>query len=299
MPSDPNPSQSNEGPPASPAAPPILPHPAPPVLASTAQPPPSASTPGSHNLIRVLLNLFIALFLADAAITFLDDLLTLLFGAHLLTGLSGMMLILTFLAGLVVYLLMGVTPLIPKRFFLPLALFIPLSMLLTIPALIYFYGPTQRSGIIISTAQIILGLAVAAGLQRGFKFQGPLVKENHLGRRGFSWLNLLGFGFVNVFVLLPLVACYLFFCASLAVHHFGEGFIELRPSGIFVQVRKYVRNDGRTVELVPMSHIGEPAFYRSLSASFPTNALILMEGVTDEQNLLTNKISYQRIAKSL
>src|SRR5207302_8595688 len=60
-----------------------------------------------------------------------------------------------------------------------------------------------------------------------------------------------------------------------------------------------VRNDGRTIQFVPMSHIGEPAFYRALSESFPTNALILMEGVTDDQNLLTNKITYRRMAKSL
>jgi hypothetical protein len=247
----------------------------------------------------VLLNLFLALFLADAVITFLDDLLTLLFGTHLLTGLSAIMFFLTFLSGSVVYLLIGITPLVPKRFFLPLALFLPLSILLTIPFLIYFYGPTQRSGLVISSAQVLLGLVIVIRLQRGSKFQGALVKENHLGHPGFSWLNLLGFGFVNCFVLLPLLVTYLFLCSSLVVHHFSEGFIELRPSGISVQVRKYVRDDGRTVELVPMSHIGETSFYRSLSQSFPTNALILMEGVTDEQQLLTNKISYQRMAKSL
>jgi hypothetical protein len=48
-----------------------------------------------------------------------------------------------------------------------------------------------------------------------------------------------------------------------------------------------------------MSHVGESAFYRKLSESFPANATILMEGVTDNRNLLTNKITYKRMATSL
>ena len=36
-----------------------------------------------------------------------------------------------------------------------------------------------------------------------------------------------------------------------------------------------------------------------LAQSFPTNALVLMEGVTDNSNLLTNEITYQRAATSL
>jgi hypothetical protein len=104
---------------------------------------------------------------------------------------------------------------------------------------------------------------------------------------------------VNAFVLLPTVAVYLAVCAAVAVDQFSEGFVALRPGGVTVQVRNYVRHDGKTIQLVPMAHVGEAAFYRRLSQSFPTNATILLEGVTDDQNLLTNKISYQRMARSL
>jgi hypothetical protein len=65
-----------------------------------------------------------------------------------------------------------------------------------------------------------------------------------------------------------------------------------------VQTRKYVRDDGKTVRLFPMTHIADPAFYRALSGAITTNSIVLMEGVTDSRNLLTNKISYQRMAKS-
>jgi hypothetical protein len=95
------------------------------------------------------------------------------------------------------------------------------------------------------------------------------------------------------------VIIYLVLCAALAVGHFSDGFLALRPGGLTVRVRKYARNDGKTIQLFPMSHIGEPDFYRKLSQSFPTNSIILMEGVTDDRNLLTNKITYKRMATSL
>jgi hypothetical protein len=66
-----------------------------------------------------------------------------------------------------------------------------------------------------------------------------------------------------------------------------------------VQVRNYVRTDGKTNQLMPMSHVGESDFYRWVSKSFATNATILLEGVTDKRNLLTNKITYKRMATSL
>jgi len=48
-----------------------------------------------------------------------------------------------------------------------------------------------------------------------------------------------------------------------------------------------------------MAHVAAPSFYQQVAQTFPTNALIMMEGVTDDGNLLTNKISYRRMAKTL
>jgi hypothetical protein len=149
-----------------------------------------------------------------------------------------------------------------------------------------------------SLCQVALGLGILCWAQGGLKCRWPLVGESLLGSRGFSWLNLSGFMLVNVFLLLPAVVVYLAVCAALAVDHFSEGFMALRPGGFTVQARKYVRNDGKSIQLVPMAHIGEADFYRKLSQSFPTNSVVLMEGVTDHSNLLTNKITYKRMARS-
>lgn len=171
-------------------------------------------------------------------------------------------------------------------------------MLVGVPCVIYCYGRIQQVAWVISLGQVILGLGVLWRVQGGLKVGWRLVPESRLGDRGFSWLNLSVFLPLNVLVLLPVVVIYLAVCAGLAVDHFSGGFLALHPRGLTVQVRKYVRNDGKTIQLCPMSHIGEAGFYRRLSQSFPTNSIILMEGVTDNRNLLTNSITYKRAATS-
>jgi hypothetical protein len=157
----------------------------------------------------------------------------------------------------------------------------------------------QEVAWVISLCQVICGVVILGWIHGGLKFRWPLLAERWLEARRFSWANLSVFLGVNVFVLLPGAAGYLFFCAALAVDHFSDGFLALRPGGLTVEVRKYVRDDGSTIQLIPMSHVAEADFYQQLSQSFPTNATVLMEGVTDDQNLLTNRISYKRMATSL
>src|SRR5581483_44985 len=211
---------------------------------------------------------------------------------HLHGGLSaieGSVSFLAFLMAIALYGLMGLTPLVPKRLFLPIALFTPVTGLITLPCLIYAFDRLALVAWGVALCQLILGLGILFCAQGGIRLRWPLVPLERLGVRGFSWQNLSLFLLANVFVLLPAVIIYLVACSALAVDHFSDGFMALRPQGFTVRVRKYARKDGKTIQLVPMSHIGETTFYRALSESFPTNSIILMEGVTDEQNLITNQ----------
>ncbi|MGH7992181.1 MAG: hypothetical protein ACREDQ_01580 [Limisphaerales bacterium] len=250
-------------------------------------------------LISILLNLYLGLFLVSGAVSVVDDSLVLLFRLHLLTVISGVLFFFSFLMTMLVYVLMGITPMIPKRAFLPVTLFYAAALLVGFPVLIYWYNRVLEVDWVTSLCQVILALGILSWFQGGFNFRWPIVQEKHLGDRLFSWLNLSGFVLVNVFGLLPAVAVYVFLCAALAVDHFSEGFMALRPNGFSVQVRKYVRNDGKTIQLFPMAHVADARFYHQVSQTFPTNSIILMEGVTDDKNLLTNKITYRRMAKSL
>ena len=249
--------------------------------------------------LAFLLSIGLGLFLADGVVSLADDSLSLFFDSHVLALFRAVVGLPDLLFAILIYVLMGLTPMIPKRQFLPLTLFIPVATLLLVPFAIYFSGRLHQFAWSSSFCQVIFGLGVLYWAQGGFKFRWPLVAWHQLEVRRFSWRNLTTFLLVNVFVLLPAVVVYLGFCAALAVDHFSEGFVALRPVGLTVQVRKYVRNDGKTIRLVPMSHIGEPDFYRTLSQSFPTNSIILMEGVTDNRHLLTNKITYHRMATTL
>ena len=253
---------------------------------------------GRHLLV-ILLNLFLALFLASGFVSLMDDSLVLLFGLHLLTVMNGILTFIAMLAAVLVYGLMGLTPMIPKRVFLPVTLFYVASLLVSLLIIIYTFDRAPQGDWVLSLCQVLLVMGLVWWLQGGVKFRWPIVEDKHLGDRSFSWGNLSVFVLVNVFVLLPAVIVSVFFLAALAVDHYSEGFMALRPNGFSVQVRKYVRNDGKTIELFPMAHVADARFYQKVSQTFPTNSIILMEGVTDDRNLLTNKISYRRMAKSL
>lgn len=267
---------------------------------------PPASSPTSNrksgsarSLFANLLSLCLALFLLDAAVSLLDDSSFLIVGFHLFSGLRGLTSFLAMLMAACVYVLIGLTPIVPKRLFLPIPAFTLVAILGVFPVAIYCFSRFQLVSWGISVCQVIIGLWILYRSQGAFKFRWPLVPIDQLGARNFSWLNLSVFVLVNVLVLPPAVAAYLVFCGVLAVNHFTGGFLAVHPGGLTVQVRDYARSDGKTIELVPMAHVADASFYRKISQSFPTNSVILMEGVTDRKHLLTNQIRYARMAHTL
>lgn len=239
------------------------------------------------------------LFLASGLVSVVDDTCALLFGSHLLSVISGILSCFAVVAVIFFYGLMGLTPLIPKRIVLPVVLFIAVQCLAVMPVAIYDYRWILPFDWIASGLTVVLGLVILRWLHGGWKFRWPLVADQHLGTRTFSWWNLLAFVLLNLFVALPATVGCVWGCASLAVSHFTDGFVALRPGGVVLQARKYVRDDGRTVVLFPMSHIAESDFYRSVEQSVASNSVVLLEGVTDSQNLLTNHLTYKRAAKAL
>lgn len=266
-----------------PALPPPIPRPAPP----------------ERQRLALLLSLCLGLFLADGAVCLADDALTLFFGARGFSGLRAIVILGSALAGAVVYLLMALTPMIPKRVFVPIGLFNLFLNLAALPVMIYGYDHLPQALFAGSLFQVFVGLGLLCYVQGGLKFRWPLVPESWLGPRRFSWANLILFLLANTVLLGAVVGAYLVVCAALALNHFSDGFLTLHPGGLITQVRTYARDDGKTIQLVPMAHVGEASFYHKLARSFPTNSMILLEGVTDDQGLLTNKIGYQRMASSL
>ena len=260
---------------------------------------PAAAPSAGSPLLAGFLSVFILLFLADGILSFADDSLILLKNAHALTNLRLLVGLAEFVATIVLYGLMALTPMIPKRLFLPLALFGPASLLLGIPFVIYHYEQAEWISWITSGVELLVGVGVFFLLRGRDKLGWPLVPLRYVTGPGFSWKNLIIFVLANGFVLLPLTLIYLFMCASMGINYYTDGFMKLHPGGFTMQARTYTRADGKTIQLFPMAHVAEADFYQNVEQTFPTNSIILMEGVTDEHNLLTNKISYKRMAQSL
>jgi len=287
---------------AGPADHPLVAGPPPPLPGASPPPLPteSGSTPAPmRHAFAVLLSLGLGLFLAEGVFSLLDDSLILFLNLHALSPIRSLMSLPALLSAIVIYISMAFTPMVPRRMFLPITLFSPTAVLLLLPVLIFFYGRIQQFTWVVSLFQVVLGFVILRRAQGGGGFRWPLVPETALPAGHFRWRRLLVFLLVNLVVLPPLVAVYLGLCAAAAVNHFTDGFLTLQSGGLIAHARKYVRNDGRVIQLIPMAHVGEADFYRKLSASFPTNALILMEGVSDDKNLLTNRITYRRMAQAL
>jgi hypothetical protein len=279
--------------------PPPVPEPDSPLLVPQSKPASAGRPSSGRRTLAIILSICLGLYLIDGVVSLLDDTLIVCCGVHALGFFRGLATFFAFIMALAVYVTMAFTPLVPKRFFLPLTLSYLGGELLAVLMLVYFYGRTERVAWLLSLAQVIIGLAILGGLLGRIKWQWPLVTDADLGDKTFTWTNLTLFVLGNVLVLLPGILLYLAVCASLAIGHYSEGFVSLRPSGISMQMRKYVRNDGKTIELFPMSHVADTHFFEKVSESFPTNSVILLEGVSDEKHLLTNKISYAKLAKSL
>lgn len=246
--------------------------------------------------LATLLSLILLLFLGSGAIAVLDHSLLLFFQRQDFSAFNGLFMLLMLLTGIVGFGLMALSPAIPKRYFLPICLFVPVTHIGVLPLLVYFYQQAMWIVWIVAVCQLLLGLFILRRARQGLKLSWPLIPVARLNDRNFSWANLFAVTFAGAFVVLPALALYTGFSAQLAVDHFTDGFVSLRPSGISMQVRKYVRDDGGRITLVPMSHIGESDFYRDLAASFPEDSVILMEGVTDNQKLLKTGLDYSRAA---
>jgi hypothetical protein len=271
----------------------------PPPLAPCVPESPADHSGGGRKFLATFLGLYLVLVIAGGALNVVSDLCAGLLHISLLDFFSNTLCVLSLLGAIVVYVLMAFTPMVPKRIFLPAALLVPGQLVLALPLMIYLYHWPRLVDGLMGGLTAVVGLILLRWLRGEWKPRWPLVPEQRLGARPFTFLNLALFVLLNLCVALPMLGLYLTGCASLAVSHFTEGFVHLRPAGIILQARKYVRADGRTVVLIPMSHIADSDFYESVSGSMSSNSVVLLEGVTDHQNLLTNKLSYGRAARAL
>ena len=267
-------------------------------MTSPPSPPPipTGDLPTKSPPLSSFLSFTLTLFLGSGFLSFLNDSLGLCFGKPYIAVYAALAWSIMLITGILCCGLMAFNPSIPKRFFLPISLFIPVTSIGILPLLVYFNDYTLIIDWVLSIAQLLLGVIIIYQIRGSIKLDWPIFPIPELPNKKFSWKNLCGFFFVGLFLALPSVITYGAFSAKLAVEHFTDGFVLVKPSGIWMQMRSYVRDDGKKIILMPMSHIGETKFYHDISANFPLNSVILMEGVSDKSKLTQTHSNYSKMA---
>jgi hypothetical protein len=164
---------------------------------------------------------------------------------------------------------------------------------------VYFHEHAAWIGWSVSLLQVMLAFLILRYLKQGPAIRWPLCPDSRLGERKFRWGNLTAMLLAALLIVMPALLLGTALSAKLAVDHFTDGFVALGPSGVTMQVRRYVREDGKQITLVPMSHVGESSFYQELSESFPEDSVVLMEGVSDKNKLAPSHSNYSRMAEAI
>lgn len=243
--------------------------------------------------MRRFANFYIVLFLIDAGLSLIDELLVAsssplplfssvrYFVAYVVIALS-----------MLFFACLGIDRRLPKRVFLPLTLYISWSAMAMWP----LSGVVGREslGLISAVGQLLLG-GIAIVLLRGLGGKNLLTRELFQTPM-FSLGNTLGFTTIN-FLLLPFALVYTGLATtSYYLERQTAGFMRLSPIGIYMTDRSY-HLDEKVIRLTGMIHIGKEDYYEGLADSMPTErTIILAEGVTDQDSLLEYQFNYSKLA---
>jgi len=244
--------------------------------------------------MRRFANLYLMLYFLDAGLSLFDELLQIALGGAVpgVTALRGINALLVLLLSIIIFTILGFDRRLPKRVFLPLTLYAFWCSVGLWPLL----GMLPRATFALNAAfgQVFLS-GVAVLMLRHF-YGGIQLPEALFVMRGFTWRNTLIFSAVNL-LLLPFIVVYtLMASVGVYVDQMTAGFMRMSPIGLYMVEQNYSRG-GQTVRLDAMMHIARSEYYQELVRSLPAaKTVILTEGVTDQDHLLTHRFDYSSVA---
>ena len=243
--------------------------------------------------MRRFANVYIVLFLIDATLSLIDELLQVASSpVPVLTEIRFFVAYVVITLSMIFYACLGIDRRLPKRVFLPLTLFASWSALAMWP--LSGFVAREAFGLTASISQVVIG-AIAIILLRSLGGRSLLTEEQFQAPM-FSLRNTLGFTAINL-LLTPFVLIY----TGLAVTSYyleeqTAGFLRLSPVGVHMTERSY-HLAKKEIRLAGMMHIGKEEYYEDLAKSIPTEGtIILAEGVTDQDRLLESQFNYSKLA---
>lgn len=243
--------------------------------------------------MRKIANLFLLLFLLSAGLDVCAELLA-AYGPHpLMTRLRDLAGLLLFPPAVAVYFGLGLNRQLSKTIFVPLLAYLCWGLLDCWPLEPLLAGHNYR--LYAACGQLLLGLLMLLLIRRQNGASALLVARQFEGP-GFSGAYLCRFCLVGL-PLVPVILLLLGYGSARNLIEEGTaGFVRLKPNGLYMVEKVYLQAD-KEIRLAGMIHLGQEEYYEELSASFAAGStLLLAEGVSDTQGLLSAKFSYGRLA---
>jgi len=248
--------------------------------------------------LRKFVNLYLILFLVDGLLSLVNSVGGRLGGIQPLSVVQAFAAFVVLLTSFVLYFLMGCMRGFPKRVVLPLIVFTVWASFFAALPLPFFLG-MENTMVGLSLLQTGLGIGALILLRVSVDNRQWLHGNTLFDQLAFRWKRLVGFLALNIFLIGPLLGLYLVGSLSIAVSHCSNGFIQIGFQGVSVESRTY-NHMGRSVLLLPTAHIAQKGFYDQLIDSLPaTNSVIIPEGTTDRNKLLSGGLGYEKLAKSM
>jgi hypothetical protein len=244
--------------------------------------------------IVFLMNAFLVVTAASAALALVDDL-----SIHSEMGSSffsfrGQIDLLDVVLLLLAVVAIIVVPQLPKLVLLP-PILVGVWQILGAPGMTWSIldrmSMAKLDGILLAAVAISFVVNMARGGSLFIRTADLPFRENLVTRTLVTMpLALIAIVVIGVAGILTAIPTY--------VEQQSRGYLHFAPQGLEVRDTTLVKG-GHVVHLIGMVHIGDPEFYRSLYKSIPADALVLAEGVTDRDNRMATKPSYDNAARGL
>ncbi len=243
--------------------------------------------------MRKFANFYIVLFFIAAITSFLHGTL----GIEALGSLKAASIFFLLLLAIPLFFLVGISPGLPARVFVPMFVF--LFWLLCNGMPLSFYLDSNIYEICFPLIQAGISIIIFFLIKRHTHGKSWLLIEDFPQLPAANIKRFLIF-ILTSFIVAPIfIASYFYISASIGIGKFTSEFVRFDYKGIYTQSRVY-NKDEKTIHLIGMMHIGDENYYELVKSIIPHNTnIILLEGVTDKDNKLSEGFSYKNFAAAI
>jgi len=233
-------------------------------------------------------NAYLLVFCVDAAAALVDAVIR---GGALAESSSWRwpILTLTLEAALPVFVLTGLSPLLPKRALLAPLLFLLWAWFGALPFSLKL-EPTSLAALV-AGVQLTVAVFSMWSIRRRNGDGGWLIDTRTTGRPAFSVGYTAKYFLAALLLLPPVLSLFTVAYAGSTIVQSAGGFISVSRDGVYAEERQYTKKD-KTVYLIGMVHVGDRTFYEKVFEAFPAeNSVILAEGVSDRTGRFRGDLS--------